>query len=78
MSQGYVSTPVLESPDLVFDKLPASRNITPTHKSLPALGHDNDQLDEELQQLADSLGEFYDEGDNELSVSKFSRPRLES
>ena len=78
MSQGYVSTPVLESPDLVFDKLPASRHNTPTHKSLPALGHDNDQLDEELQQLADSLGELYDEGDNELSVSKFSRPRLES
>ena len=72
MSQGYVSTPVLESPDLVFDKLPASRHITPpapAHKSLPALGHDNDQLDEELQQLADSLGELYDEADNEPSVS---------
>ena len=72
-----VSVPLLDSPDLVFDKPPASRHRA-VFKSLPALGikkksiryfskiklcsgHDNDPLDEELQQLSDSLGMLYEQ-----------------
>lgn len=71
-----VSVPLLDSPDLVFDKPQASRHRA-VFKSLPALGkgenyiklifkklcsgHDNDPLDEELQQLSDSLGMLYEQ-----------------
>ena len=61
-----MSAPLLQSPDLVFDKpSPAARRAT-GYKSLPALGHDHDQLDEELQQLADSLGVLYEHEHEEI------------
>ena len=49
----------------MFDKLPQSDRNT-VFKSLPALGHDNDQLDEELQQLSDSLGVLYQHEQSEI------------
>ena len=49
----------------MFEKLPqSSRQLG--FKSLPALGHDNDQLDEELQQLSDSLGVLYQHEQSEI------------
>ena len=62
-SQEFLSTPFLDSPDLVFDK-PESRNKV--FKSLPALDNNYDQLDKELQQLSDSLGVLYEQEDSEI------------
>ena len=76
-----VSVPILDSPDLVFDKPPSRGAVL---KSLPALGgndfspfcivknilpgHDNDPLDEELQQLSDSLGMLYEQVKEIISI----------
>ena len=61
--QDSVSTPFLDSPDLVFDKPESRKNV---FKSLPALDSNYDQLDKELQQLSDSLGVLYEQEDSEI------------
>ena len=58
-----MSTPFLDSPDLVFDKPESRKNV---FKSLPALDSNYDQLDKELQQLSDSLGVLYEQEDSEI------------
>jgi len=50
----------------VFEKLPLPGRQVAVFKSLPALGHDNDPLDEELQQLSDSLGVLYQHEQSEM------------